>query len=221
VTHSGEPSFCQGSQSQRSSSEECWLTLRGRRHWEVEMKKSNSAVYLILMAASMTAGVMAAQGATYPNPKYRGYALDWCYIFENQCGKPAADAFCKSAGQGQAIQWAILNNPGYQTMTIGQNSICDPSSHVCDTFSFIECQSLTKTFSNPSYRGYRLDWCRIFENDCGQPAANAFCKAMGFSGSASFQFQANPGVATMTIGQNSICNPQVHRCDSFSSITCQ
>lgn len=186
------------------------------------MKKSNLTVHLILLAASMTGGVMGAQGATYYHPKYKGYGLDWCYIFENQCGKPAADAFCKSLGQGQAVNLEKLNNPGYQTMTIGQNSVCDPSSHgVCDTFSFIQCESITKTFKNPSYHGYRLDWCRIFENDCGQPAADAFCKLMGFSGSGSFHFQGNPGVPTMTIGQNSICYPQVHRCDSFSSITCQ
>jgi hypothetical protein len=105
-------------------------------------------------------------------------------------------------------------------MTIGQNAICNPSSHICDSFSFIECQNLTGTFSNPVYRGYRLDWCRIFEKECGAPAANAFCRLNGFSGSSAFQFEHNPGVRTMTIGQNSICEPSSHVCDTFSSITC-
>ena len=44
---------------------------------------------------------------------------------------------------------------------------------------------------------------------------------MDFSGNASFVFQANLGVPTMTIGQNSVCDPRSHRCDSFASITCQ
>jgi hypothetical protein len=75
-------------------------------------------------------------------------------------------------------------------------------------------------FTNPMYNGFRLDWCRIFENECGAPAANAFCRARGFSGVGAFKFQASPGVSTMTVGQNSVCDPQWHRCDSFGSITC-
>ena len=84
-----------------------------------------------------------------------------------------------------------------------------------------EASVVSRTFMNPSYHGYRLDWCRIFENDCGAPAAVAFCKEQGFSGSGPFQFQPNLGVPTMTIEQNRICDPHVHRCDSFASITCQ
>jgi hypothetical protein len=185
------------------------------------MRKSNFAVFLVPLAALMIGGAIGVRAATYSNPTYRGYGLDWCYVFANQCGKPAADAFCRGNGQGPAIRWEKLNNPGTRTMTIGQKSICDPSSHVCDTFSFIECQSVSRTFSNPSYRGYRLDWCRVFENDCGAPAADAFCRQLGFSGNGPFQFQPNLSVSTMTIGQNSICDPHVHRCDSFASITCQ
>ena len=185
------------------------------------VKSLSLATCLALLGASMVCGATAVRAATYGNPMYRGYNLDWCYLFENQCGKPAADAFCRRNGQGQAIRWEKLNNPGYQTMTIGQNAICDPSSHVCDTFSFIECQSVSRTFVDPTYRGYRLDWCRIFENDCGAPAAAAFCREQGFSGSGPFQFQPNLDVPTMTVGQNSICDPRVHRCDSFAAITCQ
>jgi len=185
------------------------------------LNRSKLAACLALLCTSIMFAGTAPRAAEYSSPTYRGYHLDWCFIFEKQCGKPAADAFCRMNGQGQAVRWEKLNSPGFRTMTIGQNSICDPSSHVCDTFSFIECQTVSRTFVNPSYRGYRLDWCRIFENDCGAPAAAAFCRAQGFSGSGQFQIQPNPGVPTMTIGQNSICDPRAHRCDSFTSITCQ
>ena len=76
-------------------------------------------------------------------------------------------------------------------------------------------------FVNPMYNGYRLDWCRIFETECGAPAAEAFCKAQGFIGVGAFKFQPNPGVATMTIGQNSVCDPQWHGCDSFEFVRCR
>jgi PAN domain len=77
------------------------------------------------------------------------------------------------------------------------------------------------TFVTPVYNGYRLDWCRIFETECGAPAADAFCKGQGFSGVGAFKFQPNPGVATMTIGQNSVCDPQWHGCDSFEFVRCR
>jgi hypothetical protein len=76
------------------------------------------------------------------------------------------------------------------------------------------------TFANPIYNGYRLDWCRVFENDCGAPAADAFCKAQGFSGVSTFEPQNHMDVPTMTVGQNSVCDPKWHGCDSFASITC-
>jgi hypothetical protein len=47
-------------------------------------------------------------------------------------------------------------------------------------------------FTNPMYNGFRLDWCRIFENECGAPAANAFCRARGFSGVGAFKFRPAP-----------------------------
>jgi hypothetical protein len=156
----------------------------------------------------------------YSQPKYQGYHLDWCRVFEMDCGKGAADAFCSLNRKGPATNWSKWNNPGFETMTIGQNSICNPSSHVCDSFSFIDCQETSRTFNNPVYRGYRLDWCRIFENECGEPAANAFCKLNGFKRSSTFNIERSPGTQTMTIGQNSICNPSSHVCDSFSYITC-
>jgi PAN domain len=79
----------------------------------------------------------------------------------------------------------------------------------------------SSTFANPMYNGYRLDWCRIFETECGAPAADAFCRVQGFSGVGAFKFQSKPGVATMTVGQNSVCDPRWHGCDSFEFVRCR
>jgi hypothetical protein len=163
----------------------------------------------------------AADTVNYNHPKYRGYALDWCRVFEHDCGKGAADAYCRAKGHLKAASWAKRNHPGVKTMTIGQNSICDPNNHRCDTFSSIECVTKgQKTFVKPIHRGYRLDWCRVFEHDCGDGAARAYCQAKGYNKLISFKKTDHPGVKTMTIGQNSICDPQYHRCDSFSWIKC-
>lgn len=183
--------------------------------------KTMSFVRFSLVSLFAIIGFMpSALAGRYNQPMYRGYHLDWCRIFENDCGRGAADAFCRYNKQGPAANWSLWRNPGFKTMTIGQNSICDPSSHGCDSFEFIECQDVSRTFTRPTYRGYRLDWCRIFEKECGAPAAAAFCRLNGFNRATNFEFEHNAGVQTMTIGQNSICNPSSHVCDSFSTITC-
>lgn len=78
-----------------------------------------------------------------------------------------------------------------------------------------------KIFAKPTHKGYRLDWCRIFERDCGQPAAKAFCKSKGYKISVSFSKENDFKKKTMTIGQNSICDPKYHGCDTFKWIKCR
>jgi len=157
----------------------------------------------------------------YTHPKYKGFALDWCKIFEHECGKSAANAYCKYKGHLKAKSWIKWNNPGLKTMTIGQNSICDPAYHGCDSFKYIRCIVKTKTFIKPKFKGYALDWCKIFEHGCGKKAAIRYCKSKGYSKAVSWIKWNNPGVKTMTIGQSSICDPAYHRCDSFLKIKCK
>ena len=178
------------------------------------------ALTFFLLSSLLTLST-AAVAKRYYSPKYRGHALDWCRIFEHQCGKPAADSFCQLKGHIKATAWPQKQHPGVTTMTIGQNSICNPNHHRCDTFKFIDCKERAKVFYYPRYRGYRLDWCKVFEHQCGGPAAKSFCKSKGFKKAVSWKKQNHPGVSTMTISQNAICNPDHHRCDSFVSIKCK
>ena len=73
-------------------------------------------------------------------PQHRGYRLDWCKVFEGQCGKDAADAFCQANGYKSAHSFEIDQNVKVQTMIISNNAICDPAHHSCDSFKFISCQ---------------------------------------------------------------------------------
>jgi hypothetical protein len=59
-----------------------------------------------------------------------------------------------------------------------------------------------------------------WENDCGKPAADAFCKANGFLDA--IYFQADPGVGTQPtrlIGTEQICDQKF--CTAFQIITCR
>ena len=164
---------------------------------------------------------LAADTIVYSSPKHQGFHLDWCRTFAHGCGAVAANAFCVSKNQLRASAWVKWNNPGFRTMTIGENSICDPQHHNCDSFKKITCVKKVKTFIRPKHRGYRLDWCRTFAHGCGAPAAKAFCQKKGYSVLDSFKKKNNLNVKTMTIGENSICDPQHHNCDSFKWVKCK
>jgi hypothetical protein len=157
----------------------------------------------------------------YLNPTYRGHSLDWCKTFEHGCGQDAADAFCESKGHDKALRFFKKNNVQVRTMCIGDNAVCDPRHHSCDSFKSITCKPKPpKKFINPIYRGYRLDWCKTFERSCGQAAADAFCQSAGYSRSSRFIKDNGVNVQTMCIGNNAVCNPQHHGCDSFKAIWC-
>lgn len=183
------------------------------------MKYLRQILTLLILVAFQPTLTLADVG--YSHPKYRGYALDWCRIFEHGCGQAAANAFCQLKGHEKATHFVKWNNPGVKTMTIGQNSICNPAYHRCDSFQSIRCKTTTRTFVNPSHHGFLLDYCKTFAHQCGQPAANAYCKRRGYTKAIYYTKASSGSRQTMTIGENSICDPRFHRCDTFHSIKCK
>ncbi|MEZ5776106.1 MAG: hypothetical protein R3D33_15785 [Hyphomicrobiaceae bacterium] len=78
-----------------------------------------------------------------------------------------------------------------------------------------------ETFNSPSINGSRLDWCRSWASDCGQPAADAYCQLKGYERATGFAMDADIGGHSPT---RIISNPaQVcsdPNCDGFSYINC-
>jgi hypothetical protein len=72
-------------------------------------------------------------------------------------------------------------------------------------------------FPNPTLDGKRLDLCLVWGNQCGQAAADAFCKLQVFDAAASFIIAKAVGPTVVFTGRQ-ICNDP--RCDGFESITC-
>ena len=58
------------------------------------------------------------------------------------------------------------------------------------------------------------------QRGCGEPAADAWCKARGFTKAAGFQIDENIGslFPTLAIGNLELCTNFV--CDGFKEITC-
>ena len=156
------------------------------------------------------------------NPMYKGMPLDMCYTCPAQgCGKTAADAYCKKQGYDAHLNYTKLKVTNGQTLQIGGHAVCDSRFHGCETFQQITCHNYGKTFKNPSIgiHSIPLDWCREFEENCGKPAAEAFCKKQGCSLKSYSKRKVQQGT-TLTIGDSATCTTDYHGCDSFSQITC-
>jgi len=77
---------------------------------------------------------------TFRRPKWRGNRLDWCLHWARDCGKPAANAYCRKRGFDAAVGFRKASNIGdrHPTRLITSGAVCDGPG--CDGFRFIRCQ---------------------------------------------------------------------------------
>ncbi len=98
------------------------------------MLKITLATCAILLLAP-TAGQASVRNYFLPNVE--GARLDSCLAGQNDCGKPAADAFCVTQGYTQAL--IFQREPASSTRQLGSNLMCTTGS--CISFRQIKCTS--------------------------------------------------------------------------------
>jgi len=78
----------------------------------------------------------------------------------------------------------------------------------------------SQTFAYPVHQVYRLNYCLTSKGDCGEPAAQAWCRAEGFGKATAWEIDENIGslFPTVVLGDNRICAQFL--CDGFREITC-
>jgi hypothetical protein len=74
-------------------------------------------------------------GSGFPYPKAGGAILDWCAVWAQGCGWPAAHQFCQSRGFSHALSWNVFR--AGHTFVVGSNRYCDGDA--CKGFSFVRC----------------------------------------------------------------------------------
>jgi hypothetical protein len=78
-----------------------------------------------------------------------------------------------------------------------------------------------KSFYNPVYKGYRLDWCLEWGKKCGLPPAQVWCQRRGYDRATNWKIKTDIGsnspTKVMTGGR--VCD-QSH-CDGFAWIVCE
>lgn len=67
---------------------------------------------------------------------------------------------------------------------------------------------------------YRVDVCRVWGSDCGQPAADEFCRRQGYERAEGFTIAEDIGASTptMTLEDGKVCDQGY--CDGFQVIVC-
>jgi hypothetical protein len=76
-------------------------------------------------------------------------------------------------------------------------------------------------FVKPKVGSFRLDWCRVWGTQCGQPAADRYCQTKGFNSSTNFEMAADIGASTPTLVIDTGEQCATPNCDGFTFVTCQ
>lgn len=120
-----------------------------RRYQSTQAFKLNkAAAYVAPNEAQAHAPIAVVPGAmvarhephTFGNPTLNGRRVDICLHWGVDCGKPAADAFCRARNYSASVGHTVAADIGSQTPTlvIGDNRLC--SEATCDGFASISCQ---------------------------------------------------------------------------------
>jgi hypothetical protein len=89
--------------------------------------------------AAQNGGSQKPSLVKYSEPMIAGMRLDWCRVWAGECGKPAADAFCKAKGHSTAMNFKQASDIGAfaPTKVISTGQVC--TDNTCDGFAWINC----------------------------------------------------------------------------------
>jgi hypothetical protein len=179
-----------------------------------------------LVLSATLAGSASAEQKLFNNPKLKGLALDWCRSIEEDCGKPAADAWCVKQGYESALKFSRIDDIGEPTRVISKGQICDEDD--CDAFGKILCErpddgddanaNEPVRFNKPMAGSRRLDYCLGYATGCGKPAANYYCQSKGYDEAVGFKIASNVGKTRILKTGQKCSNSE---CDGFKFIDCE
>jgi hypothetical protein len=183
---------------------------------EWTMRFSGIIVTSVVLTAAVTfaTDVLGQAQQTFARPTINGIRVDWCRVWGAECGQPAADEFCRRNGFHRATGFSMLEDvPPTVVITSGQR--CDAPQ--CDALNNVTCIREARRFQRPTVQGVRVDWCLVWGNECGKPAADAFCRSRGFARATNFE-KIEDVPPTIVIGSNQRCNDAF--CDAIGNVTC-
>ena len=186
-------------------------------------------VALTMAVLSIAAADAASDSPVYWHdfwlPQYHHERLSYCLADKQTCGKAVADRYCQLLGYEQSQRSTIAHNVG-RVSYLDHKNCC--VGWRCAGFKLIRCESAVrhqpirnyyyryKKFVVPRFHHFRIDWCYQNGKHCGERAAFAFCKQMGYEKTSSYRLQSHLA-ATQALGNQKLCFGD---CKGFSSIVC-
>jgi hypothetical protein len=98
------------------------------------------------MTGEFEAGAHTGPDRDFAQPMLDGIALDICQQWGTECGKPAADAFCRQQGMAESIEHKVRNDAP-PTRVIGSGKVC--SEATCDRIDWLRCTAPSVTAKLP------------------------------------------------------------------------
>ena len=207
------------------------------------MKKTS--LFFAAVAVSLLPVAACADNVKFDNPLIDGYGLDHCREWRENCGMPAAQAFCQSKGYAGAADFQVVSG-NQKTRVINGGQVCDGAN--CSRITQIICQTEevdtkvdpevetqeaprtatavqplerpeAKSYYDPQVGDRGLDYCREAGRHCGLPAAHAFCQSKGYKEAIDFTVHKGNRQKTRTIYGGKTCDASV--CDRITKVTCR
>jgi hypothetical protein len=101
-----------------------------------EGMKKHISIYVLSLGLLTFSGLAQAGEQTFHRPTISGVRLDWCYHWAQECGQPAADAFCRQEGYDRATKFAQVPDVP-PTYVLGDQRTCNAPG--CDAIGDITC----------------------------------------------------------------------------------
>lgn len=143
-------------------------------------------VSLLIALVPAPADEALAAARTYTDPVYLGDPVHRCLANKTECGKPAADAFCKLEGYDNALSFQVMKDVSRiataRTVDTGAVLVA-PEAH---PFQLVKCWRPSQApssviFQEPTLEGLEVPTICDIGKDCRKTAADDWCIGKGFS----------------------------------------
>jgi hypothetical protein len=151
---------------------------------------------LTLIALSFAVAPADAASRSYSQPRFMGQAVDHCLEAQSQCGKPAADAYCRSRGYSNALSFRLERDPARISVTVAVDSGSLHRAPVAQPFQMIKCWRPNDAPTEVEFSVKNLPSPATcdFGQDCRKSAADQWCTGKGYALGAS-AYELAPGQA--------------------------
>lgn len=164
---------------------------------------------------------------TFPKPHIgpedmNGLRIDGCLAWGRDCGKPAADTFCKTQGYDGARTFELRKTDA-MTWLQGDMQIC--AGPGCTALTDVACEhpkrppqfSVPETIRDPRVNHQPLADCLYAGDACGMATAHMYCRAAGFARATRLTHSPD-GTRALHLGDAKVCDGP--KCRAITALFC-